>query len=171
MLAIQFSYIFEMPWSMSDNLKIQKFKIIITENICQKLKFLLLLLNHLWKTSGRQFRSFFMHYKCKNVQPLVLWVSKVFATCVRLQTQPKIFEKINLETKNNFLVYGENTYYTISIYGKMFIIKFSYNFLYVWHCMKLYEKKFPINENCMISLFGQPELLVNTAAIDCALTE
>ena len=38
----------------------------------------------------------------------------------------------------------------------MFIIEFSYNFLYVWSCMKLYEKKFPIYENCMINIFGQP---------------
>ena len=57
-------------------------------------------------------------------------------TCVRLQTQPKIFQKTNLRTKNNFLVYGENTYHTISIYGKLLIIEFSYNFLYIWNCMK-----------------------------------
>ena len=42
----------------------------------------------------------------------------------------------------------------------MFIIEFSYNFLYVWNCMKLYEKKLPIYENCMISIFGQPGSLV-----------
>ena len=97
-----------------------------------------------------------MHSKCKTVQPLVLWVTKVVVTCVRLQTQPKTFQKINSRTKNNFLVYGENTYHTISIYGKMLIIEFSYNFLYVWNCMKLYEKKFPIYQNCMKSIFGQP---------------
>ena len=88
------------------------------------------------KSTRRQFRSFSMHCKCKTVQPLVLWVTKVLVTCVRLQTQPKICQKINLRTKNNFLVYGENTYHTISIYGKMLIIEFSYNFLYVWNCMK-----------------------------------
>ena len=38
----------------------------------------------------------------------------------------------------------------------MFIIEFSYNFLYVWNCMKLYDKKFLIYENCMIRSFGQP---------------
>ena len=97
-----------------------------------------------------------MHCKCKTVQLLVLSVTMVFDTCVRLQTQPKNLQKISLETKNNFLVYGENTYYTISIYGRMFIIEFSYNFLYGWNCMKLFEKKFPIYENCMISIFGQP---------------
>ena len=70
--------------------------------------------------------------------------------------RPKICQKINIRKKNNFLVYGENTYHTISIYGKMLIIEFSYNFLYVWNCMKLYEKKFPIYENCLISIFGQP---------------
>ena len=38
----------------------------------------------------------------------------------------------------------------------MFIIEISYNVLYVWHCMELYEKKFFINGNCMIRSFGQP---------------
>ena len=33
--------------------------------------------------------------------------------------------------KQRFFVYGENTYHTISIYGKILIIEFSYNFLYV----------------------------------------
>ena len=56
------------------------------------------------------------HYKCKTVQPLVLWVTNVFGSCIRLQTQPKIFQ-INLETQNNFLAYGKNTYHTISIYS------------------------------------------------------
>ena len=40
-----------------------------------------------------------MHCKCKTVQLLVLWVAEVFVTCVRVQIQPKIFQKINLETK------------------------------------------------------------------------
>ena len=31
----------------------------------------------------------------------------------------------------------------------MLIIEFSYNFLYVWKCMKLYDKKFLIYGNCM----------------------
>ena len=48
--------------------------------------------------------------------------------------------------------------------GKIFIIEFFHNFLYVWNCMKLYEKKFPIYENCMISSFGQPGKLI---AIHC----
>ena len=38
----------------------------------------------------------------------------------------------------------------------MLIIEFSYNFLYVWYCMKLYDKKFLIYGNCMIRSFGQP---------------
>ena len=44
--------------------------------------------------------------------------------------------------KSKFFVYGKTHYHTIFIYGKMLIIEFSYNFLYVWHCMKLYDKKF-----------------------------
>ena len=42
----------------------------------------------------------------------------------------------------------------------MLIIEFSYNFLYVWNCMKLYDKKFLIYGNCMIRSFGQPGLSV-----------
>ena len=38
----------------------------------------------------------------------------------------------------------------------MLIIEFSYSFLYVWNCMKLYDKKFLIYGNCMIRSFGQP---------------
>ena len=38
----------------------------------------------------------------------------------------------------------------------MLIIEFSYNFLYVWNCMKLYDKKFLIYGNSMIRSFGQP---------------
>ena len=38
----------------------------------------------------------------------------------------------------------------------MFTIEISYNFLYVWICMELYEKKFTIYDNCMLSIFGQP---------------
>ena len=47
-----------------------------------------------------------------------------------------------------------------------FIIECLYHFQCVWNCMELYgilwnclelyEKKFPIYENCMISIFGQP---------------
>ena len=55
-----------------------------------------------------------------------------------------------------FGLWRKNTYHTIFIYGKMLIIEFSYQLLYVWNCMKLYEKKFPIHEKCMISIFGQP---------------
>ena len=38
----------------------------------------------------------------------------------------------------------------------MFIIEISYNVLYVWHCMELYDKKFFIYGNCMIRSFGHP---------------
>ena len=87
---------------------------------------------------------------------MVLWVTKVFFTCVRLQTQPKISQKKNLERKNQTFGLWKNTYHTIFIYGKMLIIQFSYSFLYVWTCMKLYYKKFLIYGNCMIRSFDQP---------------
>ena len=60
--------------------------------------------------------------------------------------------------KKKIKIFGlwKNTYHTIFIYGKKFIIEISYNVLYVWHCMELYDKKFFINGNCMIRSFGQP---------------
>ena len=62
--------------------------------------------------------------------------------------------------KSKFLVYGKTHYHTIFIYGKMRVIEFSYNFLYVWNCMKLYDKKFLIYGNYMIRSFGQPGKVV-----------
>ena len=59
-----------MPQSMSDNLEIQKFKIISIEKFCQKLKVCCFICERqLEDNSGR---SFFMHCKSKTVQPLVL---------------------------------------------------------------------------------------------------
>ena len=116
-----------------------------------KKKSLLLLLYQLWKTA--KFRSFSLHCKCKTVQPLMLWVTKVFVTCVRLQLQPKIFQKINLERKNqNFWFMGkhlsDNFYIWKNAYHRVFI-QFSVSMeLYeiVWqevsHIWKLYDKKF-----------------------------
>ena len=48
----------------------------------------------------------------------------------------------------------------------MLIIEFSYNFLYVWNCMKLYDKKFLIYGNCMIRSFGQPGGQIHTSSRD-----
>ena len=61
--------------------------------------------------------------------------------------------------KSKFFGLWKNTNHTIFIYGKMFIIEISYNVLYLWHCMELYDKKFFINENCMIRSFGQPGVI------------
>ena len=53
----------------------------------------------------------------------------------------------------------------------MFIIEISYNFLYVWNCVKLYGQKFFIYNNCMIRSFGQPvssclkEILSSTSMV------
>ena len=70
------------------------------------------------------------------------------------------FSETKFRKKKSKLGLWENTYHTIFIYGKMLIIEFSYNFLYVWNCMKLYDKKFLIYENCMIRSFGQPGQLL-----------
>ena len=91
--------------------------------------------------------------------------NQVFVTRDRLQTQPKTFQKLNLERNNQFFGLWKNTYHTIFIYGKMFIIEISYNVLYVWHCMELYDKKFFINGNCMIRSFGQPGHVCTTVCV------
>ena len=70
----------------------------------------------------------------------------------------KFFRNQILKEKIKIFGLWENTYHTIFIYGKILIIEFSYNFLYVWNCMKLYDKKFLIYGNCMIRSFGQPGL-------------
>ena len=67
-----------------------------------------------------------MHSKCKTVQPLVFSVTKVLVTCVRLQTQPKIFQKLNSERKNqNFWFMGKHLSYNFHIwknaYHRVFI--------------------------------------------------
>ena len=67
--------------------------------------------------------------------------------------------KKNPETVCHTIFINDKTFrHTIFIYGKMFITEISYNFLYVWNCMELYQKKFPIYESCMTSIFGQPWL-------------
>ena len=51
----------------------------------------------------------------------------------------------------------------------MLIIEVSYNFLYVWNCMKLYGKKFFIYGNCMIKNFGQPGLTACSKHVDWSI--
>ena len=75
--------------------------------------------------------------------------------CSAANTTENISET-KFKKKNQIFGLWKNTYHTIFIYGKMLIIEFSYNFLYVWNCMKLYDKKFFIYGNCMIRSFGQP---------------
>ena len=65
----------------------------------------------------------------------------------------------------NFFGLWKNTYQKIFINGKLLIIEFSYNFLYVWNYMKLYEKNFLTYGNCMITIFGLPSVYNNTAGI------
>ena len=97
-----------------------------------------------------------MHCNCKTVQPLVFWVTKVYVS-VRLQLQPKSFQKINLERKNqNFWFMGKHLSYNFHIWKNAYyrvFIQFSVR-------MELYEivydKKFLIYGNCMIRSFGQP---------------
>ena len=119
-----------------------------------KTKSLLLLLYQLWKTAV--LRSFSMYCKCKD-RPTFGALSNqgLCHFCSAANTTEKLSE-INLEEKIKFFGLWKNTYHTIFIYGKKFIIEISYNFLYVWHCMELYDKKFLIYGNCMIRSFGHP---------------
>ena len=77
-----------------------------------------------------------MHYKCKTVQPLVFCVTKVYVTCVRLQLQPKFFQKLNLESKNkSFWFMGKHLSYNFHIWKNAYhrvFIQFSVR-------MELYE--------------------------------
>ena len=80
-------------------------------------------------------------------------------------TTTKNFSETKFRKKKiNIFGLWENAYHTIFIYRKMLIIEFSYNFLYVWNCMKLYDKKFLIYGNCMIRSFGQPGCVTNRIA-------
>ena len=83
----------------------------------------------------------------------MFWVTKVFVTSVRLQTQPKIYQKLNLERKNqNFWFMGKRLSYNFHIWKNAYhrvFIQFSVRMeLYeiVWqevsHIWKLYDKKF-----------------------------
>ena len=76
--------------------------------------------------------------------------------CSVANTTEKFSETKFRKIKSKFLVYGKTPIIQFSLFGKMFIIEISYNVLYVWHCMELYDKKFVINGNCMIRSFGQP---------------
>ena len=90
------------------------------------------------------------------VQTLVFWVNQGICHLCSVANTKKIFRKLNLETKNQLFGLWKNIYRTILIYGKILIGEFSYNFLYVWNCVKFYDKKFFIYGNGIIRSFGQP---------------
>ena len=81
---------------------------------------------------------------------------KSLSLVLSYKRNPKFFQKLYLETKSQLFGVWKNTYHTIFINGKMLIIEFSYSFLYIWSCLKLYDKKFLVYGNCMIRSFGQP---------------
>ena len=122
---------------MSDNLKIQNFKIIITEKFCQKIKVCyfcyIICERHLEDNSGC--------FSCiENVRPSKLWcfeqpspLSLVFGCKHTTQN----FSEIKFINKKYFFsLWRKHLSYNFYFYEKMFIIEFSYNFLYVWNCMK-----------------------------------
>ena len=128
---------------MSNNLKVQNFKIIIAQKFCQKIKVcyfcLVICESHLKDISSR--------FLCiVNARPSNLWCfeyTNVFFTSVWLQTHPRNFSEVKFKIKNQFFGLWKNTYHTIFIYGKMLIIEISYNFLYVWNCMRLFSSSPP----------------------------
>ena len=101
-----------------------------------------------------------MHCKCKD-RPIFAALSNqgLCHLCLAANTTEN-FSEVNLERKNQTFWFMEKNRHTIFIYGKMIIIEISYNFLYVWLCMELYDKKFLIYGNCMIRSFGHPGKLV-----------
>ena len=94
-----------------------------------------------------------MPCKCKTIQPLVLWVTKVFVTCVWLQPQPKICQKLNLRTKNNFwyvekipVSYNfhlwENAYHRVFIHFSVRMELYEIVWKEFSHLWELYDKHF-----------------------------
>ena len=97
-----------------------------------------------------------MHCKCKDLPTFGALSYQGLCHLTSAANATESFSEINLERKNQ----------TIFIYGKMFIIEISYNVLYVWHCMELYDEKFLIYGNCMIRSFGHPGKLVSRYFIE-----
>ena len=100
---------------MSDISKIQILKIIILEKNCQNLQVCyfryVICEKQPLDNSGR--------FLCiVNAIPSSLWCfekSKVFVTCVCLQTQPKYFQKLNLEKKSSFWFMEKHLSYNFNI--------------------------------------------------------
>ena len=84
-----------MLWSMSDSLKVQKFKI-INEKFCRKSKvcyFCYIICERPLKDKPGRFLC--MHCKCKTVQSLVLWLTKALSLVFGCKQNPKFFRKEN----------------------------------------------------------------------------
>ena len=79
--------------------------------------------------------------------------------CSVANTTEKFSETKFRKKKSKFLVYGKTSIIQFS-YMEKCLSEISYNVLYVWHCMELYDKKFFINGNRMIRSFGQPGTLL-----------
>ena len=88
-----------------------------------------------------------------NVVLYTIMYTKVFVSCVRLQTQPKIFQKINLERKNqtfwfmeNYLSYNfhlwKNVYHRDFIQCSVRMALYGIVWQEVSHIWELYDKKF-----------------------------
>ena len=95
---------------------------------------------------------------CKTVQLLLLLVNQGLCYLRSVTNTTQNFSDIKFEKKNKNFGLWKTTCHSIFFCRKMFIIEISYNFLYVWlwHCMELYGKKFFIYGNYMIRSFDQP---------------
>ena len=75
-------------------------------------------------------------------------------------TATQSFSEIKFRNKKSVFWFMEkHLSYTFHIWKNAYHKDFI-QFLYVWKCMKLYDKKFLIYESCMIRSFGQPGFLV-----------
>ena len=136
-----------MPWLMSHNSK-----------ILPKFKSLQIFLYHLWKKALRQFRSF------SNARSPILGTSSKPSTLSHAfvyEHNPKFFRNWIQKQKSTFGLW-KITYHTTLMYGNLLIVEIWYNFLYVRSCIKMYDKKFLVNGNCMIRSFVQPGALNKT---------
>ena len=125
---------------MSDNLKMQKLKIITIKKFCQKLKV-----------------CYFCYINLKLISN-----QRLCHLCSAANTTENFSENKFRKKKSNFLLYGKTPviqfHLRTNVYHRDFI-QFSVRMeLYgiVWNCMELYDTKFLMYGNCMIRSFGHP---------------
>ena len=121
---------------MSDNLKIQKFKIITIKNFCQELN--VCCFCYINCEREPKFGRFLCIINAKTIQPLV----RNQGLC-RLCSAAKPTENYSERKTPTFWFMEKHLSYNFHLW-KNVIIEISYNVLHVWHCIEMYDKKFLI---------------------------